>query len=1478
MDVAIAEKRAYDFLVRQEEAKQWMEAMLNEKIPGTTSDLIPNCRDGLLLCRLANVFTNNSIKKIHSVKSGSVLEFMALDNLNAFLRACKSVGFPDYNFFTMTDIWEKKNIVKVVACIHALAHYLEKIGNFVKIKDLSKVGLKFNEDEIKKTKEELKGLEEFLPPPPEIPDQDTKEPEEEEDIDELASPDETTVEGEGIKKAEAGKEASFTITAKDSIGNELDHGDEQFQIILFKKDDKKVKITGKSQDLKNGKYTVTYTPEKAGEYEMEIYLLDIQSGDDEEAIEQNKMIIKGCPFTVDVTASKTSDPSKCTLEGVGISASTAGSESKFIINSFDKFGNQGIGGENFTVTLNCPENGTKVDGTVKDIGKGQYEVSYICPKTGVYDLDVKLGEKSISEGKKVTVKDAGVSKPDLCELKVDHSSESLKAGETLNFEIIGKDAHGNVRESGGEKFVATLINTTTGDKVTFDLKDEQNGHYLGSQQVLKSGDYELHVTLNDQNLKGAPKKFKVEDCGSYDPNKCTARLPENLGSIRAGENKKIVVEARDQFGNLRGKGGEDFHVRIVCKTKREIYEDKATIKDNGNGTYDVDFTLEDKGEYVIEILGAQGDQFKNINGFPVENVFVIESGKTDPKKSQLTGSGLKEAISKKQADFKIQTFDAYGNERTTGGDDVKIVFTDKKKNTNQFTAQVEDMKNGIYQISYTHEVPIDTEFETEIIINGTNICKDQPNTLKIKGLKIREIGEDQLSEIHDHDLLNSLINLFKEESNESYIEKIQELREQMIQQIRKNFELENTVKLIAKKVELLIENRVKAEELKQSVGFFGKKKKEDKKEDKKKTQQETENQTNYSHLFYLLQTNPRYLSHCLFMVPSEKVESFLETVILTLYGYAFSPREEYLILNLFKQALQLEVERDNKKCGSFLNNNPILPKMVMTYGRRLQGKQYLQKVLFDKIIDPILQKKSLDLDLNAVKFLKAQVQDKEMDGDKLKFDLKTLTYEQAMKEESVSKEINQRYQTLCDLCTGVLQGMSDNVNEMPYGLRYVCKTLEKMLKVKHPDSTESDRNSVISNIVYYRFMNPALVSPDGFELTKKAIPGTMRTNLLLISKVMTNLTSNAQFEKKVEEHMCIMNDWIKKTEPVYNEFIRKLINVADPEDSLGVDEFMELTQKTNPTITIHLNEIYSTHGLLLKYLHKLAPDTTDPLNILLSKEGMTKAPDELPKDQDEEIKLPLINGTDPSKTNDPTPEQIYEQTKENFRKLLKSLPPEAIGDSVESTLESASEYAQKKGDESSKLLLLYVAQIQKSIPTLVDAKKISKETKYREILIDITKEIQNMKVVLAKQKKEYERLQESYGSLQSHQKYLEEKVADFEEYVNNTMKNEWREDPKKKSQKHNFTYSQLEKKEVIHELKVMKNQRNQVKFTISMPKPGIFQVDAKVLNAVVSTIEINVEDLLHKKSKGVDTIEFEHVILNVTPTLEVMNKLFAAKQ
>lgn len=889
---------------------------------------------------------------------------------------------------------------------------------------------------------------------------------------------------------------------------------------------------------------------------------------------------------------------------------------------------------------------------------------------------MKLGDKLCGQAQKIVVKDAGISDPTTS--VVEGVISSLKAGEKFHFVVHAKDKHGNQRESGGEAYKAVLIHKASGEETEIKLEDTNDGRYSGDVTPEKSGEYELQILLGETKVKGSPFTFTVSDTGESDATKCTFIAPkEGFKAMKAGEKRVVIVEARDKFGNLREKGGETFIGRLTSKTKLEVLSpDHCVTTDTEKGTYEISFTAEEAGEYALEILHQRSkEDAENITGFPVD-LTVVPDDVSDPSKTKAQGEGLSKAVSNHPAQFTVITFDKFGNQRAKGGDEVKVTLLNKKKETT-LAAEVTDLEDGTYEVNYLpNNVGL---YEITITVNKESISKE-PFILKVAPPVVKDLTDKDLEAIHDHDLLNSLINEFNDDESDSLVGEIQDLRTKLIEQIRENLKLEKSVSLIEKKIELLINNRVNVEEvMKSSRGLLRRFRRRQTVLDKKgENKDQTKSIEHYSNLFYLLQTEPKYLARILIMVPTGQVDKFLETVILTLYGYAFSAREEYLILNLFKQTLQLEVAKDQKKVGSFLNSNPVLPKMVMTYGRRLQGKQYLQKVLFNKIIEPILNDKDLDLELNAVKLLKEHISNQEVDtGVKSEIDIKSLTYEKAMKEDYIKSRVEERVKKLSEICSRVLQGMTDNVNEIPYGLRYVCKQLDIMLKEKHPKSTESERGVVIGYLVYYRFMNPAIVSPEGFGLTKKKITPKMRNNLILISKMMTNLSNAAEFDDKMEEHMTLMNSWLKENEKPYLNFIQKLIAVPDPEDQLGVDEYMELTQKTAPTISITWNEIYSTHGLLNKYLLKLAPEKDDPLRQILSALG-NEAPSEVPLEENEEIKLPLVNKFQTvEKNTETTADQLYEATKEHFRHVLKVIPPEGLGDDVTATLKKTRAIANK---------------------------------------------------------------------------------------------------------------------------------------------------------------------------------------------------------
>lgn len=172
------------------------------------------------------------------------------------------------------------------------------------------------------------------------------------------------------------------------------------------------------------------------------------------------------------------------------------------------------------------------------------------------------------------------------------------------------------------------------------------------------------------------------------------------------------------------------------------------------------------------------------------------------------------------------------------------------------------------------------------------------------------------------------------------------LREEVITNIRSNQQLENDLNLMDIKIGLLVKNKITLQEV---VSHSKKLTKKNKGElsnlmmmNKQKgglkalSKEKREKLEAYQFLFYLLQvnlvnasptnvwnqhrcwpvlfplcfpqTNPTYLAKLIFQMPQNKSTKFMDSVIFTLYNYASNQREEYLLLNLFKTALQEEIK------------------------------------------------------------------------------------------------------------------------------------------------------------------------------------------------------------------------------------------------------------------------------------------------------------------------------------------------------------------------------------------------------------------------------------------------------------------------------------------------------------------------------------------------------------------------------------------
>ncbi|TQS32392.1 hypothetical protein Golomagni_07287, partial [Golovinomyces magnicellulatus] len=115
---------AYEYLCHIGEAKEWIEDVIQKSLPPIV-ELEEALRDGVTLAEVVEALNPDKHYRIfHHPK----LQFRHSDNIAIFFRYLDEVNLPDLFRFELIDLYEKKNIPKVIYCIHALSWLLFRLG------------------------------------------------------------------------------------------------------------------------------------------------------------------------------------------------------------------------------------------------------------------------------------------------------------------------------------------------------------------------------------------------------------------------------------------------------------------------------------------------------------------------------------------------------------------------------------------------------------------------------------------------------------------------------------------------------------------------------------------------------------------------------------------------------------------------------------------------------------------------------------------------------------------------------------------------------------------------------------------------------------------------------------------------------------------------------------------------------------------------------------------------------------------------------------------------------------------------------------------------------------------------------------------------------------------------------------------------------------------------------------------------------
>lgn len=207
---------------------------------------------------------------------------------------------------------------------------------------------------------------------------------------------------------------------------------------------------------------------------------------------------------------------------------------------------------------------------------------------------------------------------------------------------------------------------------------------------------------------------------------------------------------------------------------------------------------------------------------------------------------------------------------------------------------------------------------------------------------------------------------------------------------------------------------------------------------------------------------------------------------------------------------------------------------------------------------------------------------------------RNVTPEVAAANADVQNIIAPRLTMLMEIANSFLLTIMNSIESVPYGIRWICKQIRSLTKVrplslptsdatlkavsrsqrKYPEATDYAICSLIGGFFFLRFINPAIVTPQAYMLidslpasakhprrtltlvrstlcvASTASRSSLTTIAAQIAKMLQNLANKPSYSK--EAYMMSLQPFVDNNKTRMNQFLNALCEVPDFYDTLEV--------------------------------------------------------------------------------------------------------------------------------------------------------------------------------------------------------------------------------------------------------------------------------------------------------------------------------------
>ncbi|EHA24224.1 hypothetical protein ASPNIDRAFT_181068 [Aspergillus niger ATCC 1015] len=382
----------------------------------------------------------------------------------------------------------------------------------------------------------------------------------------------------------------------------------------------------------------------------------------------------------------------------------------------------------------------------------------------------------------------------------------------------------------------------------------------------------------------------------------------------------------------------------------------------------------------------------------------------------------------------------------------------------------------------------------------------------------------------------------------------------------------------------------------------------------------------YQVLFFLLQTQSQYLARLFRRLRElntpEKEYDRIRHLMMGLFGYSQKRREEYYLIKLLARSAREEIEsfdslHEYLRCNSFWN------KLFASYIKSPRDRKFMRDILGTVVRENVVENPELDLESDPIQIYRSAINNEELRTGKRSRRRLDILREEAIRDPETRATFIQHLQDLRDIADQFFSAFEELLYRMPFGIRYIAKQMYESLLARFPQENPGFILQTAGHWVWRNYFHPAMVEPEKYGVIDRGLTQEQKRNLSEISKVIAQVASGRLFGAE-NVYLQPLNSYIGDSIQRLGQIWGDMVSVQDAETYFDIDEFNDLYAKTKPTLYIKMSDIFSIHQLIASEVHYICQNPDDILKEVIRDLGNVKSNEsELMSVNSSEINLTL---------------------------------------------------------------------------------------------------------------------------------------------------------------------------------------------------------------------------------------------------------------